>query len=287
VDGACATCSAEVLLPGETVTQWAKKVWHNSSMGLEWERDAFLRAAYGDARKVGESIYGRMGGREVRAPIRVPRIEVLRWADGLEDAASASLADADGDGETRHLLDLMDLATTMREAASPRGATALPRAPAAPVPPPPTTRFVTDREIPRVVAQLVGSAKKELLIVSPWIYGVDNLVKELVGTSGNVRVRIITRRAASHEAGHARTLDVLADSGLVQFETPAHVHAKLIVCDEATALVGSANLVQASMERNQEAAILTTERSVVEDAREYFDRMWREARQERTRLAPR
>lgn len=130
--------------------------------------------------------------------------------------------------------------------------------------------------------QLMGYARKELLIISPYfVPGPDMLQAFAAARARGVRVRVLTNSLASNDApiahvGYARHRPELLAMGVELFEmrselaglrgafsssgstggSRAMLHSKLLVMDERLLAVGSMNLDQRSQRQNTEIALL-------------------------------
>ena len=148
---------------------------------------------------------------------------------------------------------------------------------AAPVAGDATTDTVVDG-----LLQLMGYARKELLIISPYfVPGPDMLQAFAAARARGVRVRVLTNSLASNDApiahvGYARHRPELLAMGVELFEmrselaglrgafsssgstggSRAMLHSKLLVMDERLLAVGSMNLDQRSQRQNTEIALL-------------------------------
>lgn len=282
--GLCGPCGKlEVVVGPAIITGWAKRTYANAMAGADL-RDGPDRRSLSEAKRVAEEIYETIGGREARGPARIKAPILLRWGNGLSDIANGGLARMSAGALAPKYSALASVAAELESALREAGTSA---GPSSPVPAggelvrlvDQKTTLLTDRHIPRAVTRLIAEAKEELLIVSPWIAGVDSLVEQLVGSSKGVRIRIVTRKPEAGDDEHRRTLHLLNHPGL-DFQFSRHVHAKMIIRDGQEAIIGSANLVSTSLDRNQEAAVLTTEENVVTDAIGYFNEIYRRARAE-------
>ena len=121
----------------------------------------------------------------------------------------------------------------------------------------------TGRLTAAVVVGLIGEATKEILLVSYAAHSEPAVEQALTdAVARGVEVTLVLERAADNPtytftgpvfAGlHARRLHWPSS----QRPTGASLHAKVIVVDRETALVGSANLTSWAMERNLECGIL-------------------------------
>jgi len=282
--GLCKPCSERrIPVPGDEITGWAKRLY---STTMATRKAGAHREVVSLLQGVTDEVYQAMGAREAREPVTLEARVLYGWSVRLEDLATAGVSASENAGDTKAFLVATEIAERMEAALKAAPPVAenhrqlVPEVRQAPaVVQEPATRLVVDREIAKVVTRLIREAHEELLIISPWIKGVDNLVEDLLGIDKKVRVRIITRQPEKSDEGHRKTLHVLNHERVDFIFTP-HVHAKIIVQDGKAALIGSANLVSTSLGRNQEAAVLTTEESVVADARDYFTSLYRAARAE-------
>ncbi len=132
--------------------------------------------------------------------------------------------------------------------------------------------FVTDRQIQKRIIEMINSADKEILIASPWIWESEEVLDALrnVVDEKRIRVRIMTRPAKKKaDQLHKEQIRMLHKLGF-QIELEEKLHAKLILIDESELLIGSANLVGTSLNRNYEAALWTNHNRTVQDAKIYF-----------------
>ncbi len=164
--------------------------------------------------------------------------------------------------------------------ASPLSITAR-KTPGAPAAAPVAGDAATDTVVDGLL-QLMGYARKELLIISPYfVPGPDMLQAFAAARARGVRVRVLTNSLASNDApiahvGYARHRPELLAMGVELFEmrselaglrgafsssgstggSRAMLHSKLLVMDERLLAVGSMNLDQRSQRQNTEIALL-------------------------------
>lgn len=85
-----------------------------------------------------------------------------------------------------------------------------------------------------------------------------------------IRVRILTRPAkGKKDELHKEQIRILHKLGF-QIELEEKLHAKLILVDDTEILIGSANLVGTSLNRNYEVALWTNHQLTVQKAKFYF-----------------
>jgi len=74
---------------------------------------------------------------------------------------------------------------------------------------------------------------------------------------------------------------------IVHHPLPLHVkaadflHAKMILVDNSELYIGSANLLESSMDRNREAGIVTSDSDTLDKAARYFNDLFLEAFEKR------
>lgn len=100
--------------------------------------------------------------------------------------------------------------------------------------------------------QMIGAAREYCYITSPYLVLDDELVSILTRTArSGVDVRIVVPRIHDHWYTKIATqafFQRLLEGGVQIYEfTPGFVHAKMVVCDDRTAIVGSINLDFRSM----------------------------------------
>lgn len=140
-------------------------------------------------------------------------------------------------------------------------------------------RFVADREIAPALVGMLEKAENIVLIASPWVYGIDDIIKKLTDLKRerNVTVKIIVRRPEPDEdREHRETVRGLQKRGFI-VETNDLLHAKMILVDNKEVYIGSANLVKKSIEQNLEVGILTSDSGAVSKALEYFEDAFQKA----------
>jgi hypothetical protein len=133
--------------------------------------------------------------------------------------------------------------------------------------------FVSDREIPIKMMEMIGQAKKEILITSPWIWKtlpiINTLEKKI--NEDRIPIKIIARPAVSRsDKYHRDQMEKLHALGF-HIELEETLHAKMLIIDKKEMLIGSANLIEPSLSKNYETAIWTTDSLVIHEARRYFE----------------
>ncbi|MCX4826844.1 DISARM system phospholipase D-like protein DrmC [Streptomyces sp. NBC_01142] len=126
----------------------------------------------------------------------------------------------------------------------------------------PASSIQTSRLTSAVVGELVDSAKREILLVSYASYPPKSLSTALTAAAARgVEVTLLLEQQADNPKFQGRTgffdLPATRLSWPVQYrESGASLHAKIIVVDRQTALIGSANLTSYAFEKNLECGIL-------------------------------
>jgi phosphatidylserine/phosphatidylglycerophosphate/cardiolipin synthase-like enzyme len=114
-----------------------------------------------------------------------------------------------------------------------------------------------------VVTDLVDTAREEILLVSFATHPSSGLLAALqAAVERGVFVTLLLERAADNP-GYSNTADPFAPVHARRLAWPsrrrpagAALHAKVIVIDRSTALVGSANITSNAMDRNLECGVL-------------------------------
>ena len=139
--------------------------------------------------------------------------------------------------------------------------------------------------------QLMGDAKSNLLIVSPYFVPGDRMMAQLAAIrQKGVRIRVLTNSLASNDApaahvGYARYRKGLLDMGIELYEmraeqagtlssfsglgstgsangSRASLHSKIVVLDDAMLVIGSMNLDLRSQLQNSEVALVISSRKL-------------------------
>ena len=127
----------------------------------------------------------------------------------------------------------------------------------------PETPLVPTRRTEEVFLEVVRSARRKLFVVSFVAYKVDRILEALrEATERGVAVKVLLESTSDHggkifmdSIGYLH--ETLPKAALYWWdEDGASVHAKCVVADGSKALVTSANLTGAAMERNMELGVL-------------------------------
>lgn len=126
----------------------------------------------------------------------------------------------------------------------------------------PASGVHTARLTSAVVSELIDSARSELLLVSYAAFPPASLTASLdAAAARGVKVTLLLEQPADNPAFHQGsafpTVPAERWSWPIQNREPgAALHAKIIVVDRRTALIGSANLTSHAFEKNLECGIL-------------------------------
>lgn len=143
------------------------------------------------------------------------------------------------------------------------------------------------RRIDQALYDLIGSAEREILLVTFAAVKIDRLAVALIkAVEREVRVRLVLEFAEASEGQLSFDALTAFPSALVscaevyywpvenrernQAGRPGKLHAKLALIDD-TLLVSSANLTDDAFTRNLELGAMITDPSVVKWARDYFN----------------
>jgi len=121
----------------------------------------------------------------------------------------------------------------------------------------------------QVVVSMCSAARQSLLVVSPYLEakGIGRLLDALLGAlARGVSVTLLTHGAQSLGSSASLALEELrrqagglfGELTVFSARSEAHVllHSKIIVCDHARVLLGSANLTEPGLDRNLETGVV-------------------------------
>ena len=127
-----------------------------------------------------------------------------------------------------------------------------------------------------ILRNAARNVRGEILIVSPFIQ--FGALQELL-PSEDTRARLITRfdlRGFYEGVSSMRALRFILERG-GKIRGIRHLHAKLYVFGSELAVVTSANLTKAALNRNHELGVVSSDGGMIDAARTYFDRLWHRA----------
>ncbi len=104
---------------------------------------------------------------------------------------------------------------------------------------------------------LIETTENELIILSPW-FGFEGHIKDSLVSILNKGVKVIVVTRKPDSGVHAGAIKYLEKCGAKIFYDEL-LHAKILLSDRSLAIIGSANLQEKAMQKNHEAALITTE----------------------------
>lgn len=140
---------------------------------------------------------------------------------------------------------------------------------------------VTNRDYGPAVLELIKSAKESIHITSLELKyyenykdsSVNEVVRELVAAHNRgVDVKILIDEYSKENNAY----DLLKAAGVnVRWDdNRTTTHAKLVIIDGKTVLLGSTNFSHYSLEKNHEANIIIRDKKTAEQFEEYFKSLW-------------
>jgi phosphatidylserine/phosphatidylglycerophosphate/cardiolipin synthase-like enzyme len=153
-------------------------------------------------------------------------------------------------------------------------------------------KVVTDGEYLQTVMKMIQGAKRSIhIIMFEMAYYDDHpstppnlLIKELMAARKrgvNVEVILDVREKEDRTTKrNRRTGKMLSDSGIeVTYDSLSKTtHAKVLIADGETSLLGSTNWTYPSLSSNHEACVLIRSKEVAKELTEYFTRVKSEGR---------
>lgn len=123
--------------------------------------------------------------------------------------------------------------------------------------------------------QLINSAQRYVYITTPYLIIDHKMVITICNAAqSGIDVRIVTPHIADKPYVHAVTrgyYQQLMDCGVKIYEyTPGFMHAKMVLCDDDTGLIGSVNMDYRSFYQQFEDAVLLYKCSVLDDMKAEF-----------------
>lgn len=117
------------------------------------------------------------------------------------------------------------------------------------------------------------SAKKEVLVCSPWI---TYLLDEFEGLKKGVKIKVITNfRSEDIDCGITDIDKIRVLKGMgSEIRYNNNLHAKIVIIDSKVAIISSANMTSKGMRINYEAGILIKDQKEILKAIEFFKGVW-------------
>ena len=132
------------------------------------------------------------------------------------------------------------------------------------------------------ISRELSKAGQEILISSPWI---THIVDELSsfknkGSKKEPKIKIITRLLREDIEKGVTDLDkfrVLKDTFGAEIRYNNDLHAKMVIIDDAVAIISSANLTKKGLSVNYEAGICLREKHIINKVTQFFNDIWKES----------
>ncbi len=132
------------------------------------------------------------------------------------------------------------------------------------------------------MANLIASAKHSISVQHPKFADLVILDRLIAARQSGVRIRIVC--GGAHGISPPDMLDtfsalrLLARAGArVRRQKGLRLHAKLLIIDDRTALVGSMNIDRSAFDLRRELGAIVTDETAVDILKSQFDQDWREA----------
>ncbi len=140
-----------------------------------------------------------------------------------------------------------------------------------------TTIPPQDRSLSEAVKQIFLSAKQKLKIITPYIDML--LVSDLLDLhQKGITITVITRIKKDFDGKGAKTaFDHIHDALRKNHRTNELIHSRILICDDAVALVSSADLTQDSLIGQFNAGTMLSDVSTIKKLNSYFDQVWQKS----------
>ena len=153
------------------------------------------------------------------------------------------------------------------------------------------TNILKDEQFLQAASTLTRNAEKQILISSFKMEIVKDQNKSKLAAlyksiaqaaSEGITVKVILNQLhAKSSIGktNKKTADLLRSQGIKVKTLPGArvVHAKIIIADDFSAIIGSHNWTESSLTRNFELSIITREKRIVVETTELFNYLWDQA----------
>lgn len=273
----CPTCAKEasgepegMTFQRELVENWSKRLYAIAKEGEKWARTEHDERRYEEILGISGEIHARWCDTDANL-IDIPMDSLEDWSSVLSDVAKEGLHYSDDSHDIRRYSGVLEVAEDLAQQV--RSVSIEPQVVPEKEGSASDVLFVADREIAPALIGMIEKAEQRVLIATPWIWGIDEIVEKLteLKQERNITVKILVRRPEpGKEDQHKEMVRTLWKREFL-VETEDFLHAKLILVDNKELYIGSANLVRTSMDRNLEAGICTSDPSAVSDALVYFE----------------
>lgn len=141
----------------------------------------------------------------------------------------------------------------------------------------PITQTIIGKEFPEKVIPLIKQARDiiNIVVYSWWWYpdqigsGIQKFNNALVDAAKKgVNIKVLTNEHP--------TIAILKKNGIKarKLESERKLHAKLMIIDNKTAIVGSHNYTMGAFTTNYEISIITQDEEVVNRLKQFFNNLW-------------
>jgi len=151
-----------------------------------------------------------------------------------------------------------------------------------------TVNTLLDRDYYRTILSILGNAGKSIYVVMYVVkydpYESNDPVNILLRILANMSSRGLDVRVVVDDTtytSYPETIEFLKSSGVaVKLDESGSrtTHAKIVIVDNATAVLGSHNWTESALVSNREASIVTDCPNVVESLLRYFSDIWGRSR---------
>lgn len=256
-----------------------------------WHRAIAPRTELRGVPAIAKEIEAHLARKEPDGTVVVSRHQLFTWAEALQGASvrDASNALPPVIAEMRAILSGKPAGTAqapvVTAAAAPVALTPAPPSHARGMysAPPPVSytasgatsgaRVVSGAALGDAVRETIRGATRELYISSPWATGIETLVADVVATSPQVRVLILSRRPERDDGPFHQAMDQLGRRRAITGWSP-FVQTRLVIADETRAIVGAAS---APTNVSREVGLVVTDAATIRELRAHFERAHQEA----------
>lgn len=283
----CPDCSDEPLKDRDAISfhrelpeGWSKRLFAIAKKGEKWAGTKQDNRRYRKILDISGEIHSLWSETD-ESRITIPIKNLEQWGINLSSIAKEGLNYSDDSYDIERYSDTLEVAEDISQQIKPHLSisdivTSTPESAG-------DVRFIADREIAPALVGMIEKADGQILIATPWIWGIDDILEKIsdLKRERSIRIKILLRRP--EEGKEKRHREELRRLHKREFfvETVDYLHAKMILVDNKELYIGSANLVKTSFDRNREAGICTSNPSVVQDALVYFEEAFNEAFEKR------
>jgi len=135
------------------------------------------------------------------------------------------------------------------------------------------TKIISDKYIYDYINDLILTAAKNIVVVSPWIHTCRHLLDNLVDAlNKKIKVTIITRDPTlTKKDEKTENLDFVKEKG-AKIIYDNHLHAKIILVDDETVVISSANLTSYSLVNTHELGVYSKNKDLIQNTKRCIER---------------